>query len=272
MIIDFHTHCYPDQIAAHAMEAMTGAAEACPKAASLRPESDGTLARLRENVHAAGADYFVQLSVVTAPRHQYNVNQFALKVNALPDAFAFCGVHGAASDSLEELERMYDAGIKGVKLHPDEQMIDLADKKMCPVYDLIADLGLPVVIHCGFDPFSPDHAHASPDQILKVRADFPKLKLILAHLGGYLDWDAAEELLAGKGMPMDTALATAGLPPEQAVRIIRKNGAENVLLGSDSPWATTAHALRYLLNLPLTDREKEMIMGENAARILGLLP
>ena len=167
---------------------------------------------------------------------------------------------------------MYDAGIKGVKLHPDEQMIDLADKKMYPVYDLISDLGLPVVIHTGFDPFSPDHAHASPDQILKVRADFPKLRLILAHLGGYLDWDAAEELLAGKGMPMDTALATAGLPPEQAVRIIRKNGAENVFLGSDSPWATTAHALDYLLKLPLTDREKELIMGENAARLLGLMP
>ena len=265
MIIDFHTHCYPDAVAAHAMAAMTGAAEACPEASGLRPEADGTLDHLRRSVHEAGADYFVQLSVVTAPRHQYNVNQFALKVNALPDAFSFCGVHGAASDSLEELERMYDAGIKGVKLHPDEQMIDLADKKMYPVYDLISDLGLPVVIHTGFDPFS-------PDQILKVRADFPKLRLILAHLGGYLDWDAAEELLAGKGMPMDTALATAGLPPEQAVRIIRKNGAENVFLGSDSPWATTAHALDYLLKLPLTDREKELIMGENAARLLGLMP
>ena len=110
---------------------------------------------------------------------------------------------GGLLPRLEELERMYDAGIKGVKLHPDEQMIDLADKKMYPVYDLISDLGLPVVIHTGFDPFSPDHAHASPDQILKVRADFPKLRLILAHLGGYLDWGAAEELLAGKGMPMD---------------------------------------------------------------------
>ena len=74
------------------------------------------------------------------------------------------------------------------------------------------------------------------------------------------------------GLRQNQTLDVSGLPPEQAVRIIRKNGAENVLLGSDSPWATTAHALRYLLNLPLTDREKEMIMGENAARILGLLP
>ena len=72
--------------------------------------------------------------------------------------------------------------------------------------------------------------------------------------------------------PEPAAEPSAGLPPEQAVRIIRKNGAENVFLGSDSPWATTAHALDYLLKLPLTDREKELIMGENAARLLGLKP
>ncbi len=271
MIIDFHTHCYPEKVVAHAMAAMTGAAEACAKGSALRPEGDGSLETLRRTVHEAGADYFVYLAVATAPRHQYNVNQFALKVNALPDAFAFCSVHGAASDSLEELERMHEAGIIGVKLHPDEQMIDLADKKMYPVYDLISQLGMPCVIHTGFDPFSPDHAHASPDQILKVHGDFPHLKLFLAHLGGYLDWDAAEELLAGKGFQMDTALATAGLDPAQAVRIIRKNGAENVMMGSDNPWATTSHALAYLDALPLTDREKEMIAGENAARLLGLI-
>ena len=47
MIIDFHTHCYPDAVAAHAMAAMTGAAEACPEASGLRPEADGTLDHLR---------------------------------------------------------------------------------------------------------------------------------------------------------------------------------------------------------------------------------
>ena len=41
MIIDFHTHCYPDAVAAHAMAAMTGAAEACPEASGLRPEGGG---------------------------------------------------------------------------------------------------------------------------------------------------------------------------------------------------------------------------------------
>lgn len=271
MIIDFHTHCFPDTVACHALDAMSSAAALYPQTQGIQLRYDGTLEKLRKMVHDAGADYFVQMSVATQPRHQYNVNQFALKVNALPDAFAFGSVHGMSSDSLEELERLHEAGIPGIKLHHDEQGIEMDDFRMFPVYDLISQLGLPCLIHTGFDPFSPDHSHARPEQILKIHAQFPKLRLILAHLGGIADWDAAEELLAGQGMMMDTAMVSEGLDREQAARIIRKNGAENVLMGSDMPWTTTADAIAYLDSLPLTDREKEMIAGENAARILSLL-
>ena len=268
MVIDFHTHTFPDSIAVSTLQKLSGVSHSAPF-------TDGTAAGLAGSMAAAGVDLSIVLPVATSPRQVARINESAARNNehtAETGLFSFGCIHPDCENWREELDRIAALGLKGVKLHPDEQMIDLADKKMYPVYDLISDLGLPVVIHTGFDPFSPDHAHASPDQILKVRADFPKLRLILAHLGGYLDWDAAEELLAGKGMPMDTALETAGLPPEQAVRIIRKNGSENVFLGSDSPWATTAHALDYLLKLPLTDREKELIMGENAARLLGLKP
>ena len=270
MIIDFHTHCFPDTLAAHALDAMISASSLYPQTQGIDLKYDGTLESLRSMVHKAGADYFVQLSVATRPRHQYNVNQFAHKVNALPDAFAFGSVHGMASDSLEELERLHEAGIPGIKLHHDEQGIEMDDYRMYPVYDLISQLDFPCLIHAGFDPFSPDHSHASPTQILKIHAAFPKLRLILGHLGGLYDWDAAEELLAGKGMMMDTAMVSEGLDPVQAARIIRKNGAENVLMGSDMPWTTTADALAYLDSLPLTDREKELIAGENAARLLGV--
>ena len=270
MIIDFHAHCFPDGVAAHALDAMYTAALKYPQTDFLRVQYDGTLSGLQKMTHEGGADYFVQMSVATSPRHQYNVNQFALQINALPDAFAFGSVHGAASDSLEELERLHEAGIKGIKLHHDEQGIDMDDKRLYPVYDLISDLGLPCMIHPGFDPFSPDRSHATPAQIMKIHAAFPKLRLILAHLGGFMDWDGGEEL-AGQGMMMDTSLVSVRLQPERAARIIRKNGAENVLLGSDMPWSTIAQAMQYLDSLDLTDREKEMIAGENAARILGIM-
>lgn len=269
MIIDFHTHCFPDAIAAHALDMMYNAAQKYPQTNFLSVQYDGTLEGLRQKTHEGGADYFVQMSVATTPRHQYNVNQFALKINALPDAFAFGSVHGAASDSLEEIERFHGAGIRGIKLHHDEQQIDMDDKRLYPVYDLISDLGLPCMIHPGFDPFSPERSHATPAQILKIHAAFPKLRLVLAHLGGFMDWEGGEEL-AGRGMMMDTSLVSVRLDPKTATRIIRKNGIENVLLGSDMPWTTIADAIRYLDSLDLTDREKEIIAGENAARILKI--
>ena len=109
MIIDFHTHCFPDTVAYHALDAMSSAAALYPQTQGIQLRYDGTLEKLRKMVHDAGADYFVQMSVATQPRYQYNVNQFALKVNALPDAFAFGSVHGMSSDSLEELERLATA-------------------------------------------------------------------------------------------------------------------------------------------------------------------
>ena len=269
MIIDFHTHCFPDALAPHAVDAMLSAAKDCPRSAGFEVKYDGTLSELLRIAHEGGADYVVQMSVATTPHHQYKVNQFALQVNARSDAFAFGSVHGAASDSLEELERLYDAGIPGIKLHFDEQGINMDDKRWFPVYDLISDLGLPCTVHTGFDPFSPNHLHASPEKVMKIHTLFPRLWLILAPLGGLLEWEGGETL-AGKGMMMDTAMVSVGLPPETAARIIRKNGAENVLMGSDMPWAPTKEAVDYIQSLPLTDREKELIMGENAARLLGI--
>jgi hypothetical protein len=269
MIVDFHLHCFPDAVADRALGAMAAAAGQYPQTDFLSIHYDGTLESARRLTHEGGADYFVQMSVATTPRHQYNVNQFALQVNSLPDAFAFGSVHGAATDSLEELERLHAAGIKGIKLHHDEQGIDMDDRRLYPVYDLIAQMGLPCVIHPGFDPFSPERSHATPAQILKIHAAFPKLNLVLAHLGGFMDWEGGESL-AGKGMWMDTSLVSVRLDRETAARIIRKNGVENVLLGSDMPWTTIREAIDYLDSLDLTDREKEMIAGENAARLLEI--
>ena len=270
MIIDFHTHAFPDGIAAKALQAMYGECVKYPQSNYLTLKYDGTLAEARRIEKEGGADYFVQLAVATSPRHQMNVNNFALKAAECPEIFAYGSIHGAASDSLEELERLHAAGAKGIKLHPDEQGIELDDVRLYPVYELMSELEMPCMIHAGFDPFSPERSHASPAQILKVHRDFPKLTMILAHLGGLHDWDAVEELLAGKGMWMDTSIVSTCLSPERAARIIRQNGAEQVLLGSDLPWTTIKEAHDYLLSLPLTDREKELIAGRNGARLLGI--
>ena len=115
MIIDFHTHAFPEQIAHKAMETLSHAS------GGLKPQTDGTISSLKEEMKRDGVDISVVHSIATNPKQQKNVNDFAISVNKEPNLYAFGSVHPHSPDALEELERIKEAGIKGVKLHPDFQ-------------------------------------------------------------------------------------------------------------------------------------------------------
>ena len=80
-----------------------------------------------------------------------------------------------------------------------------------------------------------------------------------------------EEYLIGTDILLDTALCARGnIPEEQLTRMIRRHGAEKVLLGSDFPWHRSEEEIALIRSLPLTEEEKAMILGGNAQRLLGL--
>ena len=63
----------------------------------------------------------------------------------------FGSVFPHAPDALEELERIRDMGLVGVKFHPDYQGFFVDDEKMKPIYRKISQLGLITVFHAGKD-------------------------------------------------------------------------------------------------------------------------
>ena len=65
------------------------------------------------------------------------------------------------------------------------------------------------VFHAGFDPVSPDVTRVFPQKALEIHKQFPRLKMVLAHMGGFARWDEVEELLVGTGVYFDTSLAPA---------------------------------------------------------------
>ena len=69
------------------------------------------------------------------------------------------------------------------------------------------------------------------EKIARAIRDTAPRKLVLAHLGGWKEWDAVEELLAGEEVYMDTAFLEDYISDEQLVRIIRKHGAGKILFG-----------------------------------------
>lgn len=136
MLIDFHTHAFPERIAARAVGKLSH------DAGGLVPQTDGTLASLKEQMRLDGVDISVVHSIATSPKQQANVNSFAIEMDRDPAIVAFGSVHPDAPDALEELERIHAAGLKGVKFHPEYQCFYVDDEKMRPIYKKSLPWGL----------------------------------------------------------------------------------------------------------------------------------
>ena len=185
MLIDFHTHAFPDRIAERAVRKLSH------DAGGLMPQSTRTLDSLREQMGLDRVDISVVLSIATSPKQQTNVNNFAIEADRDPAFVAFGSVHPDAPDATEELERIKAAGLKGVKLHPEYQGFYADDEKMKPIYRKISELGLITVFHAGFDYGFPPPYHCMPDCLLGALKwlDAP---VVAAHWGGL---DCPEEVL-----------------------------------------------------------------------------
>lgn len=262
MLIDFHTHAFPDKIAGSAIFSLS------QKAGGLTALTDGSVHDLSAKMKNWGVDRFVLLNIATKPRQQTNVNNFAISQNG-GSVVAFGSVHPDSPDVLSELERIAAAGLLGVKFHPEYQGFRIDDKKAYPLYEKCQELGLIMVFHAGKDIGFPDSLAASPSAVKKVLKDFPNSKMVMAHMGGWMMWDEVEELVAGLDGYIDTSFTYGYISAKQATRIIKKHGAERVLFGSDCPWASPEQTARFIHSLDLTEQEKQLIFYQNALRLLG---
>ena len=135
---------------------------------------------------------------------------------------------------------------------------------MYPAYEIIASKGLPVLFHMGDEKYD----FSSAKRLLKLMNDFPKLICIGAHMGGHLKWDEAEEFLIGKNLYLDSSSTSRKLSPDNIKRLIRLHGAEKVLFGTDYPIERHDEAINNFLNLGLTEEENNLILFDNAYRLI----
>ncbi len=264
MLIDFHTHAFPDKIAERAILTLADKAK-------LPYFTIGTVSDTDEKMKDWGVDLRVMLSIATNPKQQTNVNNFAIEVNGRDNVVAFGSVHPKSENALEELERLKAAGLRGIKLHPEYQDFDIDDESVYPIYEKCISLGLIITFHTGRDMAYLDSLRASPDRILRVADRFPDGKFVLAHFGSSLMEDEVLSKLAGK-VPyyMDTAFSAGYIDPDIALAIIRKHGADKILFASDCPWASSKVTFDFINSLRLSQEEKDKIFFENAVNLLGL--
>ncbi len=261
--IDFHTHAFADKIAEKAIEKLVSVSH-------YEPYTNGTVSDLKKVLDEDGINKAVYLPIATKPSQQGIINDLSAQLNT-ESFICFGSVHPDAEDALDELERIKLLGLKGVKLHPDYQGFMVDDEKLFPIYSKCAELGLIVVLHAGFDPLSPDLIHCPPKSSAKIAKLFPDLKIVLAHLGGMNCFEDVLEYVAGiENVWLDTAFLYNHIDNELLTKIIKKHGAQRILLASDMPWQRTIDAVNQINSLELSDEEKKFIFHRSAEILLEI--
>lgn len=263
MLIDFHTHAFPDKIAQRAMGSLSHAA------GGLRPQTDGTLASLKAEMKKDGVDISVVQSIATNPQQQAKVNAFAMEMDADEKIFAFGSIHPDAPDALAELERIAAAGLKGIKLHPEYQGFYANDEKLKPIYKKISSLGLITLFHAGTDiGFAPPY-HAMPEHMRNALRWFDT-PVVAAHWGGAGCGPEVLDKLCGENIFFDLSFGYGVISRPVAQKIIDRHGVDRLLFGSDMPWHRPEWELRLINTLDLSESDREKIFCRNATTLLGI--
>jgi len=261
MVIDFHTHCFPEKIATRAMEKLSATS-------GLLPFTDGTVAGLEKQMQTDGVSISVVLNIATNATQQQAVNDFAKSIES-ETIVPFGSVHPLAENAVEELERIHDLGLKGVKFHPEYQNFFVDDEKMKPLYKKISQLGLICVFHAGEDcGFLPPY-HATPARLKKALSwiDAP---VVAAHWGSQGMGQEVLSHLCGTEIYFDMAFGYSTIPKPMQQAILEKHGVGKILFASDCPWHAPSMELHQLSTLGLSKSEEEQIKSENACRLLGI--
>ena len=264
-IFDAHAHVYPDKIADKAVKAI-GDFYGIPM------EKDGTVEGLiaawtKDGERIAGK-CLIHATATTA--HQVrSINDFIAKnVNAYDCFVGFGTLHTELTEeeTFAEAERMLAIGLKGVKMHPDFQKF-YADGEDAQKMYRATQGRLPILFHAG----DTRYGYSSPERIAAVAKKYPRQTVIAAHFGGYTEWDKVVDVYKGlDNVYFDTCSSLAYLGAKKAKSIIDALGAEKFLFGTDYPMWDPIEELGRFLALPLTEREREAILGKNAERLLGI--
>jgi predicted TIM-barrel fold metal-dependent hydrolase len=167
--------------------------------------------------------------------------------------------YGAAA--VAELEKCFSTyGFKGLMLDPEWENFYPGDKKLAyPLYETALKYKAPVMFHSWYSP-------SQPALFWQVADDFPDLAVIIAHLGGRLFADATFIAQRAPNIYLETSDNMYGAAP-----LVRALGAERILYGSNTPFAgPEVEIFKITSEEELTEAQKALILGGNAARLHGL--
>jgi len=244
-----------------------------------------TPAGIRHALQSAGIDYAVALAEVSPLTTGTITNEqtidFVRAANALSDPpggpagrlIPFASLNPfIEADLPARLEQLVqEQGFRGIKVYPVYQLHYSNDSRLYPLYAKAQELGIPALVHTGSSAFKGARIkYGDPLHLDDVAIDFPQLNLLMAH-GGRPFWYEQAFWMARRHA--NVYLEVSGLPATKLLEYFPRleEIAEKVVYGSDWPGNPDLRRnIEAILDLPLGEAAKALILGGNAARLLGV--
>ena len=207
-------------------------------------------------------------------------NEEILDAAALnPDVIIpFASVDPARPNAVERVRSLAAAGAKGFKFHPNLQAFFPDDRDVYPLYEAIAEAGVPALFHSGHSGIGTGVPgggglrlkYSNPMCLDDVAADFPTLQIVLAHPSFPWQDEAISICLHKDNVWIDLSGWSPKYFPPQLVQYANTQLRRKVLFGSDFPLITPERWLADFEQAPFKDEVRPLVLKENAARLLGL--
>lgn len=180
--------------------------------------------------------------------------------------------------AVREARELIAAGVRGFKFHPNTQAFWPDDRAHYPLYETIAEAGLIALFHSGTTGIGAGMPggggvrlkYSNPMCVDDVAADFPDLKVILAHPSFPWQDEALAIAVHKPNVFIDLSGWSPKYFPESLIRYTNTLLKEKMLFGSDYPLITPDRWLADFETLPIRDDVRSLVLKDNAARLLGL--
>ncbi|TXN30402.1 amidohydrolase family protein [Lacisediminihabitans profunda] len=214
--------------------------------------------RILSRMDAAGVDKAMVCSLAQRIENDFIIDL----VDSHPDRlFGFGQVRPQDDDALYEIERMAEAGISGLKLHPSMHGYHVADHGLLdPVFRACAKFNLPVLIN------ALDDAFCAPFSIEEIAKGHPDVPTIIAHMGAV--WNVPEAIIVSERQP-HIYLETSATLIADVRRAYARVGPEKILFGSEWPGSDFDLERMKIAKAIPDEADRALVEGGNMARILG---
>jgi predicted TIM-barrel fold metal-dependent hydrolase len=267
MIIDAHTHIYPDRVAEKAVSTILGNTRG-----QVDAHTDGTYDNLLSSMETAGVDLSIVLTVATSREQGCGILKWLKQmIDRTPQMIYFGSVHPYDPNNKDVIREMKEMGIQGLKFHPAYQCFPADSAEAYKVFEEALKNDLILYFHSGFDISIPDSDHASIERFAKVLSDFAGAKIIMAHAGGDGEWERILDLYGDKKCYYDTSFVLEKMLLDENAKELYRQNEDYFIFGTDSPWRDQKKYVDFLRNSDFFSQEqKDKLFYKNILKLVKI--